>query len=315
MVNERCTACGDCVEVCPEERPNHHNYGLDQTKAVYLPHPLAFPMRFAIDSNACPGESCGKCLPTCKFDAIDLKMQKKELTFKVSSIVLATGWKPYDAARIQNLGFGSIKNVVTNVMFERMAAIDGPTQGKILRPSDQKEPKRVVFVQCAGSRDEEHLPYCSAVCCTASLKHACYVRDAYDDSTVEIFYIDRRVAGTAEDFLARVEKDEKVTFTKGKVGQILEDPATGNLTVVAEDIEGGRTKKVEADLVVLATGLVPEVRDLALPFDAVRDDYGFVTANKGIEVVGCARAPSDVVKSVQAATAAGIKAIQLAGGR
>jgi quinone-modifying oxidoreductase subunit QmoA len=318
MVNDKCTACGDCVEPCPVERDDVFNYGLSKTKAIYLPSRLAFPMRFAIDPAVCPGAECGKCLPACKFDAIDLAMTPEDRSFHVSCVVWATGWKPYDASRIQNFGFGKYKNVVTNVMFERLASLDGPNKGKILRPSDGKQAKRVVFVQCAGSRDEDHLPYCSAVCCTASLKHACYVRDAYPDSKVEIFYIDIRVAGTAEDFLTRVQADPGVAFNKGKVGQILENPDTGDLTVVAEDIAGtSKTKRVEADLVVLATGLVPELHDVAMPDGITQDEFGYLVSNKpgGQIAVGCARAPSDVVRSVQDATAAAARAMQLGGGR
>ncbi len=201
-------------------------------------------------------------------------------------------------------------------MFERLAALDGPNKGKLLRPSDGKEAKRVVFVQCAGSRDEDHLPYCSAVCCTASLKHACYVRDAYPDSKVEIFYIDLRVAGTAEDFLTRVQADEGVAFNKGKVGSVIENPETGDLTVVAEDITGeGKSKRVEADLVVLATGLVPEIRDTDMPEGITKDEHGYLVSNKpgGHVAVGCARAPSDVVRSVQDATAAALLGMQMGG--
>ena len=316
MVNDRCTACGDCLEACPVERDDAFNYGLAKTKAIYLPNKLAFPNRYAIDAKACPGAECGKCVPACKFDAIDLGMKAEDKTFKASGVVWATGWKPYDATRIQNLGFGKFKNVVTNVMFERLAALDGPNKGKLVRPSDGKEAKRVVFVQCAGSRDEDHLPYCSAVCCTASLKHACYVRDAYPDSKVEIFYIDLRVAGTAEDFLTRVQADEGVAFNKGKVGNILENPETGDLTVVAEDITGeGKSKRVEADLVVLATGLVPELRDIDMPDGITKDEHGYLVSNKpgGHVAVGCARAPSDVVRSVQDATAAALLGMQMGG--
>ena len=317
-VNDRCTACNDCVEVCPVERDDAFNYGLTKTKAIFLPHKLAFPHTYAIDADVCPGAECGKCLEACKFGAIELDMKAEDKVLNVSAIVWATGWKPYDASRIQNLGFGQYKNVVTNVMFERLAALDGPNNGKLLRPSDGKEAKRVVFVQCAGSRDEDHLPYCSAVCCTASLKHARYVREAYEDSKVEIFYIDLRVAGTSEDFLASVQSDEGVTFTKGKVGQILEDPKTGDLTVVAEDIAGsGKSKRVEADLVVLATGLVPEMRDADLPEGITKDEHGYLVSNKagGQVAIGCARAPSDVVRSVQDATAAALLGMQFGGGR
>ncbi len=123
------------------------------------------------------------------------------------------------------------KNVISNVMMERLASPGGPTAGKILRPSDGKEVKNIGFVQCAGSRDENHLSQCSTICCMASIKQAFYVRDQYPDSKAEIFYIDLRTPGRYEKFLNRAEADENITFTKGKVAQVSEDPATGDVTV------------------------------------------------------------------------------------
>jgi quinone-modifying oxidoreductase subunit QmoA len=167
-VNERCTACGDCIAVCPGQRRDEFNYGVGTTRAVYLPQPLGFPVRFAIERGACP-PGCSLCVGVCRPNAIELEAQPQSLTLRVGAVVLATGWQPYDARKLPELGFGLHADVVTNVMFERLAAADGPTQGRILRPSDGKAPAHVTFVQCAGSRDEKHLPYCSAVCCMDSL--------------------------------------------------------------------------------------------------------------------------------------------------
>ena len=151
-------------------------------------------------------------------------MQPRTITAKVGAIVWATGWKPYDATKMDNLGFGSYPNVITNVMMERYASENGPTEGKIVRPSDGAEISKIGFVQCAGSRDENHLPYCSAVCCLASMKQATYVRERYPDAEIHLFYIDVRAPGRMEDFYTKVQEDEKFFFHRGKVGKITEDP-------------------------------------------------------------------------------------------
>jgi heterodisulfide reductase subunit A-like polyferredoxin len=307
-VNQRCTSCEKCVEACPIERPNEFNYGMDKTKAIYLPHEMSFPMRYVIDDEVCT--RCGACVEVCKYGAIDLEMEPKTLEFKVASIVLATGWQPYDVSRVDNLGFGIMKNVITNVMMERLAASNGPTGGRILRPSDGGEVKRVAFVQCAGSRDENHLPYCSAVCCLASLKQATYIREQNPESKVFIFYIDVRAMGRYEDFYTQVERDEGVTLVKGKVAKITEVAETGDLIVEAEDVSTGVKSKEIVNLVVLACGMVPED---TLPFDVVRDEYGFAAPRKaanGIYPIGVAKRPQDVARAVQDATGSVIQAIQ-----
>jgi quinone-modifying oxidoreductase subunit QmoA len=163
-VNHKCTCCGECEKVCEIERDNDFNFGLDKTKAIFLPHLMAYPPRYVVDPQYAGDEKMKKCVEACEYDAIELDMEPKTITANFGAIVWATGWKPYDAKKIDNLGYGQYENVVTNLVMERLAAENGPTQGKILRPSDQKEITKIGFVQCAGSRDENHLPYCSAVC-------------------------------------------------------------------------------------------------------------------------------------------------------
>ncbi|MEK7275405.1 MAG: CoB--CoM heterodisulfide reductase iron-sulfur subunit A family protein, partial [Candidatus Desantisbacteria bacterium] len=269
FVNERCTACGECSRVCPAERTNDFNLGLNSTKAAYLPHELAFPYRYVVDAASCA--KCEACVDACKYGAINLQMQPEIIKLNVGSIVMATGWQPYDAARIDNLGFGKHKDVITNMMMERLAAPNGPTCGKILRPSDQKEPKRVAFVQCAGSRDENHLAYCSAVCCLASLKQITYVRENIPDSETYMFYIDVRTPGKYEEFYNRVKGDEKVHLIKGKAAAIEQDG--DGLIVVAEDILSGKKSRVNVDLVVLACGMQPTN---GLQANINRDKNGFI---------------------------------------
>ena len=313
FVNENCTACNACVEVCPIERPNDFNFGMDKTKAIYLPQDFAFPLRYVIDDKYCKKAECTKCVEACKYNAIDLNMKTQSLSLKVGSIVWATGWKPYDATKIDNLGFGKYQNVITNMMLERLAAQNGPTNGKILRPSDGKEVSRVAFVQCAGSRDENHLPYCSYVCCLASLKQASYIREQYPDAQVNIFYIDIRTPGRYERVYLKAQKDEKIKFIKGKVAKIEEDPATKDLTVVAEDILSAQKIHEKFDLVVLATGMAPSTQEWKIPANVSYDVDGFIISSPeigGMYAAGCALKPLDVYSSVQGSTAAALKAIQ-----
>ncbi len=229
----------------------------------------------------------------------------------MAAVVAATGWAPYDAAKIDNLGFGRCANVVTNVMMERLASANGPTGGKILRPSDGKEPKTVAFVQCAGSRDENHLPYCSAVCCAASLKQATYVRAAYPDAKVKIFYIDVRTPGRLEDFYAKVSADPSIELIKGKVAKVEEDVATKDVLIEVEDVAHGKKIKERVDLLVLATGIVPQTK--GLPQAAVLDEFRFVEnrpGKTGFYGAGCVRRPEEVSATVQDATGAALKAFQ-----
>jgi quinone-modifying oxidoreductase subunit QmoA len=312
FVTDACTSCGECLAVCPADRPDDVNYGLSKTKAIFHGGPQSYPARYAIDRAACPAD-CDACARACKYGAIDLGQQPRTQTLQVASVIAATGWKPYDATRIDNLGFGRAANVITNVMLERLAAVDGPTTGRILRPSDGKPPASVAFVQCAGSRDENHLPYCSAVCCSASLKHATYVRTSCPDAAVTVFYIDLRTPGRLEDFLTKVSADPRVRLVKGKVASAEEDPETGDVVVEVEDVFQGRKSRERFGLVVLATGLVPQSEDLPEAFP--RDEFGFLLnpSNGGaLYAAGCARHPEEVSASVQDATGAALRALQTA---
>ena len=316
-INDKCTGCNACTEACPVEVPNDFNAGLDKRKAAYISNKQAFPYQYVIDKAACKGDCGAKCKEACKYDAIDLDMKAETVKIKAGSVVLATGWKPYDAKKIDNLGFGTSPNIITNVMMERIASGNGPTQGKITRPSDAKEVKKVAFVQCAGSRDENHLAFCSAVCCLASLKQATYVREQYPDSEVYIFYIDIRTPGTSyERFFSKIKEDQNVKLIKGKVAKVSEDTATGDIVVEAEDIFAGGKVKVAVDMCVLATGMQPTVSDVKLPSDIKINENGFAVIGKdqkGIYAVGCTKDPVDVAKSVQGATGAALKAIQTVG--
>lgn len=313
-VNEKCVGCDACAQACPSERRNDFNFGMDKTKAAYLPFEQAFPFRYVIDAAACPPDCQKACVAACKYEAIDFSMKPETVTVRAGAVVMATGWNPYDAARIDNLAFGKARNVITNMMMERLAAPNGPTKGKILRPSDGKEAKNVAFVQCAGSRDENHLAYCSYICCLASLKQATYVREQYPDGKAQIFYIDLRTPGLFENrFLNKVQNDPGVTLTKGKVAGVTEDPATGDVTVEAEDIFKDGKIKATFDLVVLATGMEPSTKTDKLPAGVAGTPDGFIdqpATKKGLYAVGTLKSPVDVARSAQDATAAAMKSIQ-----
>jgi quinone-modifying oxidoreductase, subunit QmoA len=317
-VNERCTACNQCAEACTMEIDNPFNYGMDKIKAAYLPHDLAFPLRYVLDPALVQSGEAQKVKESCPYDAIDLNMQPQATDLKVGSIIWATGWKPYDAAKLENLGFGKYPNVITNVMMERLAAYNGPTQGKIVRPSDGQPPQNVAFVQCAGSRDENHLPFCSGICCLASMKQANYLREQYPDATAHIFFIDIRATDRLEDFYRKAKKDENIRFFKGKVAKITEDPANKNLVLRVEDTTTGSLHEVNMDLVVLATGMQPNTSENGIPTSVSYDDYGFVAsaeAKPGLYAAGCTRTPVGVYESVADGTAAALKAIQSIAGR
>jgi len=311
-IEDTCTLCDACVKVCPSERVDEFNYGISKTKAVYFSHSMAFPAQYTIDRSECQTD-CKACADACVYDAVNLSQKEEKKTVKVSSVIAATGWAPYDASKVDYLGFGKCKNVVTNVILERLAATDGPTGGKIVRPSDGKEPRSVAFVQCAGSRDDNYLPYCSAVCCTASLKQATYIRELYPDADITIFYIDVRVPGRLEEFYSTVTADEKIEMNKGKVAKIEDDPATGDLRVTAEDILNGDRFERRFDLVVLATGIVPQIE--GLPSGFIPDEFNFLndgSEKPGLYGAGCVRRPGEVSAALQDATGAALKAFQCA---
>jgi quinone-modifying oxidoreductase subunit QmoA len=313
FVNERCTACGACVAACPESRSDSFNYGMGTTRAIYLPTDLAWPFRHTIDPAACPGEQCGKCLPACAYGAIDLKMTAQRREFEVQSVIWATGWEPFDASVVDGLGLHS--NMISNVQMERLAAPTGPTKGRILRPSDGKEIESVAFVQCAGSRDENHLKHCSSVCCMASLKQARYVRAQYPNADIYVYYIDLRSPGRQELFLAESQQDERLHLVKGKVAKVTEDGTSGDLIVAAEDVMAERSIRQKVSLVVLATGMVPALRNhSASPSSMLsRDPHGFLSNAQllpGHFAAGCARQPMDVASCVRDATSAALKALQ-----
>lgn len=313
-VNENCTACGDCAKAVTTEVPDAFNYGLGKVKAAHLPHAMAYPQRFVIDPSIVGTAEGEKAKAACKVGAVDLAMKEETVELKVGAVVWATGWRPYDAAKIQPYGYDRFDNVVTSVEFERMADPSGPTGGKLVRPSDGKEAKNIAFIQCAGSRDENHLRHCSRICCMASLKQTQYVREAWgDDAKSTVYYIDIRAIDRFEDFYQKVQADKTVSFVKSKVARIALNEANGNPVLHGVDTEGYHRYATEHDLVVLAVGMEPEVKGVKLPDDIILDSSHFIEGSKdgGMFGAGAASSPLDVNRAVQSSTAASLKAIQV----
>lgn len=313
-VNENCTACGDCGKAVTAEVADAFNYGLGKVKAAYLPHVMAYPQRYVIDPSIVATADGEAARSACKYGAVDLGMKEEAIQINVGAVVWATGWRPFDANKIQPYGYDRYANVITSVEFERLADPHGPTGGKILRPSDGKEAKNVAFIQCAGSRDENYLRHCSRICCMATLKQTQYVREAFgDEGQSTVYYIDIRAIDRFEDFYAKVWQDKTVSFVKSKVARIAENSANGNPVLHGVNTEGYHRYATEHDLVVLAVGMEPEVTGVQLPADIIQDSSNFIEGSKdgGMFGAGAASGPLDVNRAVQSATAASLKAIQV----
>ncbi|OQW93545.1 MAG: heterodisulfide reductase subunit A [Beggiatoa sp. IS2] len=314
-VNENCTACGACRDAVTAEFADEYNYDLNKRKGAYLPFLMAYPQRYVLDSRIIGTPDADKAKTACKYNAIDLSMSSQTLQLNIGAIIWATGWQPYNANKIQPYGYDRIQNVITSVEFERLADPQGPTGGKLVRPSDGKEAKNVAFIQCAGSRDRNYLRHCSRICCMASLKQTTYVRERYgEDSKVTIYYIDIRAIDRFEDFYQKVRQEKQVTFTKSKVANITLDKTTGDPVLHGVDTEGYFRYHNHHDLVVLAVGMQPSVDFRNMPFKLALNEEGFIEndeANGGMFAAGCASDALDVNRAVQQATASALRAIQV----
>jgi len=312
FVNSNCTACGECAAACLDEIPNEFNFGMNTSKAAYLPHAMAFPRRYVIKKDALSPAGAEAVKAACKYDAVDLDMKAETFTVNVASIIWATGWVPYEPTKMENLRFGKSSAIITNMMMERMAAPNGPTGGKIVRPGDEKAIDSIAFVQCAGSRDENHLEYCSHICCMATFKQMSYVRAQYPDAKIYVFYIDLRTPGKYEKFREERMGDKNASFIKGKVADIIPE-ADGGVTVVAENALTAQKISQKVDMAVLATGMQPSLSLQGAPVSLNMDGSGFIISDfdKAMISAGCAKKAADVVTCTQSSTAAALKAIQV----
>jgi len=317
---KKCTGCGACVPLCPVEIPNEFDESMGVRNAIYVPFPQAVPLIYTIDREHCL--ECELCQNVCMAGAINLQQQPEEMEVEVGAIIVTTGFDLFDARKKEEYGFGLYDNVITGLALERLLSASGPTGGHVVRPSDGKIPKKVAFIQCVGSRDEKSGNlYCSRVCCMYATKEAELVKEHVPGVDVTIYYMDIRAFGKGfEEFYQRAKSEFGIKYVKGRVAEVLENPASNNLFIRAENIESGELIEDEVDMIVLSTGLVPAATndfEKILPLK-MGDDNFFVTANPkvdpvttnvdGVFIAGVAEGPKDIPDSVSQASAAAMKA-------
>jgi heterodisulfide reductase subunit A len=324
---DKCTGCGACAEACrmKERVVSRFNEGISKRSAVYVPFPQAVPLKYTVDPTAClflTRGTCGKtflCKDACSADAIDFEQKEEFVDVKVGAIIVATGFDLMDPCLKPEFGYGVYPEVMTGLEFERLSSASGPTMGKIT--VNDKVPKDVVLIKCVGSRDRHTgVPYCSRICCMYTAKHAHLVRDKIPDARITIFYMDVRAFGKGyEEFYDRV-REEGVTYRRGEPSEVYR--RNGKLVVAAEDTLLGKPVEVEADLVVLATAVMPrsDAAGVAELVKIARSPDGFFqeahenfqpvgTSMNGIFLAGCCQGPKDIPDAVAQAKAAAASAL------
>lgn len=352
-VHDNCTGCGRCSRACPVMVENEFNCGSVDKKAISLSFSQAVPKTYCIDPDKClqmNGETCGKCADVCKSGAIDFSQKEEIVELNVGAVIVATGFKEYDASQKPQYGYGIFKNVITQMELARMLGINGPTKGALVRPSDLRTasdiirsstdtfesdsssedssdhsddtgtPKRIVMIQCVGSRDEKEggNRYCSRYCCMAALKHSSLIKRKYPGTEVTICYVDLRALGFYENYYRAVQ-DMGVRFVRGRPAEIVEKPDK-SLVVRIEDTLSQKIKELPADLVVLSVAMIPSqgTRKIAGVLNLSQDESGFIkerhsklkpvdSSLDGIFVCGTAQSPKDITDTIAQAGLASIR--------
>lgn len=344
---EVCTGCGVCQEKCPFKVESAFECGIGARKVIYTLSPQAVPNKPVIDADNCrylqtkwdieagrvPAEDkngrpakpkCGACAKFCPTDAIVWEQDDEVFQERVGAIIVATGYDLFPQAQLKEYGGGRVSDVVDGLAFERLLAASGPTTGRVQRPSDGKVPREIVFVQCSGSRDPERgMAYCSKICCMYTAKQAILFKHRVPDGQAYVFYIDVRAGGKGyEEFLDRAQEEDSVVYLRGKVSKLFRED--GKVIVKGVDTLSNRTVEIAADMVVLATAIVPRVgsKDLAELLGLATDEYGhFDSANDefspvetgapAIFVAGAALGPKDIPETVAQASGAAAKVLSL----
>jgi len=325
VVEKDCTACGDCIDVCPVVVPSEFEVGLGSRRAIYQMFPQAVPSAFLIDMDNCLGTNpiaCGKCAEACEKQCIDYDMEDQDFDIEVGTVVVATGMEVYDPTELDEFGYSRHHNVVTSLEFERLINAGGPTEGHLIRPTDHEQPKTIAFIQCVGSRTTNGRgnPYCSNICCMNTVKSSLLIKDHYPDVEVKVFYMDIRAFGKGFEDLYRMSKGKGTKYIRGIPGEI-EELDSGNLLLHVEDTLSGELQQHEVDMVVLAVGTVPRRDNKAikklLTLSTTSDGF-YMEAHpklqpvdaptRGVFFAGCAEFPKDVKDSVTQAGAAAARA-------
>jgi len=329
---DKCIACGLCAEKCPKKVPDAYDGNLSKRKAVYVQYAQAVPLKYVIDPDQCIYFKKGKCKACEKFcptQAINFNDQETELTLKVGAVVLAQGSRAFDPAVHDTFGYTKHPNIVTSLEFERILSASGPYGGHLVRPSDKKEPEKIAWLQCIGSRDEHPgaKGYCSGVCCTYAIKEAMLAKEhSSHDLDTAIFYIDIRTYGKDFERYYNRAKDEGVRFVKSKITQVAPVDETGTHLIRYVDASGKRVEEA-FDIVVLSVGLMVSTQgaELAQRLGVDLDHYQYAATSSfepvassrpGIYVCGAFEGPKDIPSSViDSSAAAGMVGSQLAEAR
>ncbi len=311
VIDENCTGCGECRDICPIEFPNKWDMNMGVRKAISVPFDQAVPLVYTINMDYCI--ECYKCVDACGArQAINFDQKPEEIELEVGTILVATGFDiyiPYDDSRY---GYGRYDNVITALEFERLILAAGPTGGKVIRASDGKKPKTVAFIQCVGSRDVNKYEYCSGFCCMYALKNAILLREKYhEDVEIYILFMDMRTHFKGYEEFYRRAREQGINFIRGRVSQISEIPKTKNLLIRAEDMMLGEPIELEAELVVLCTAAIPSkgTDEVSRILNVTRGADGFFmeshpklkpldTPADGIFLAGACQGPKDIPYSV-----------------
>ncbi len=320
---EKCTGCGDCQRVCPIEVPNEYDLGLKMRKAAYIPFPQAVPNIATIDVENCI--ECMVCEKTCKAEAINFDITDDTIVINAGSIIVATGYELLDPTTVPEYGYGRFPNVVSALEYERMVSASGPTGGIVMRPSDGREPHRIAFIQCVGSRDINHCSYCSKICCTYATKEAIITKEHTPEVHIDILYNDMRAFGKGfEEFLVRGETEYDINYVKGIPSEIQEEYGTKDLVVRHSDAKGHNVLVDKYDLVVLCPAMIPSSEPTVFEQLGIKTDQsGFLrpdmkslmiseTGVPGVHMCGAVHMPKDIPDSVaQGSAAAALAALDI----
>jgi len=305
---DKCTGCGACSQICPIQAPNEFNFGYNTRKAVYSLFPQAVPLKYTIDKRWCI--ECHLCVNECKEDAIDFNQKPEELEINVGTIIIASGFKTYDPTG--EFGYGKYQNVITQLQLERILSPNGPTFGEFCRISDQKVPKKIVMIQCVGSRSIKSNEYCSAgVCCLVAIKNAGLLKAHDPEADITICYMDIRTPGKAYEEYYKRMRESGIKFLRGNVSVVKEDPESKDLVVRVEDTLSNQIKNLNAELVVLSVAMEPSegTEEIVNILRLEKSPDGFIkefhqrlnpvgTKTPGIYVAGVAQGPKAVDATV-----------------